>query len=193
MRVFLFIFLFILIILFLPITFKVKIDYDVLKNTGIIVFYIFGIRIFIKKWKVGINKIIFIAKNNKKSEMILFDFDGESKYTDYLIKEIVRQLELNTLKLFVTVGVEEYAMYTAIIDYALRLPTNILFNVIDKVKNPKKLVCRVLPDFYRSNLFFAIATSITLSIVMVVVSGVKAYFEFRKRKRKFVYGKRNTN
>lgn len=193
MRVFVLIFLFVLIILFLPITLKVKMDYDVLKNTGIIAFYIFGIRIFIKKWKVGINKIIFIAKNNKKSEMILFDFDGGSKYTDYLIKEILRQLELNTLKLFATVGVEEYAMYTAIIDYALRLPANILFSLIDKLKKPKKLVCRVLPDFYRSNLFFAITTSIAVSIMMVVVSGVKAYLEFKKRKRKFVYGKRNTN
>ena len=186
------VFLFIFILILFPVTFKVKIDYDFLNNNGFLVFYIFGIRIFIRKWKIGINKIIFIAKNNKKSEMTLFDIDSKAKYTDYLIKDIIKRIELNTLKLFITIGVEDFSMYTAILNYALRLPGNIVFNFIDKVKSPKKLVCNIMPDFYRNNFFIGINTSVTTSIIMVCVSCVIAYFEYIKKKRKLVYGKRNT-
>lgn len=193
MKVVALIFLLVLIILIFPITLKVKIDYNALDNKGLIVFYIFGIRIFIQKWKFGVNKIIFIAKNNKKSEMILFDFDGGSKYGDYLIKDIIKRIELNTLKLFVNLGVEEFSMYTAILNYSLRLPSSIVFDYIDKIKKPEKLVCQILPDFYRNSFFVAINTSVTTSLIMVGISLVSAFIQYKKKKRKFIYGKRNTN
>lgn len=192
MRIFALVFLFIFIIILFPITLKVKIDYDALYNKGLLVFYIFGIRIFIKKWKIGINKIIFIAKNNKESSMHIFDCGGEVEYSDYFVRNIIKRIELNTLKLFLTVGIEDFAMWTAISNYFIREFASIGFYLIEKNKRPQKIICSILPDFYRNKLFIALNSSITISLFMIITSSVIAFLKFLKKKGEIENGKRNT-
>ncbi len=190
MDLFILFFLLFLLLIFFPITVKVKIDYDLLKNEGLLFLYLFGIRIISRKWKIGINKIRIFAKNKKEKQMIIFDFDdGASGYGDYYLKDVLKRIDINTLKIFATVGVEDYAMYTAIINYALNLPTNIGLHLINHLKQPRKIISQILPDFYKNNCFIAVCTSVTGTIAMLFISLIASYIKFKNKKRKYSYGK----
>lgn len=187
MRIVCLVLILMLLILLFPITLKTKIDFDFLKNKGVLSFYLFGLRIKLQKWKLGVNKIIFFADNKKESEMILFDFNNQSKFKDYLIIEIVKRIEINTFKLFATVGVGNYAMYTSIINVLLNFPSEILLNKLNMVYKPAKVVNQIIPSFFEDKLSFAVNTSITISLSVVLVAFWKSFLKIKKRGA--VYGK----
>ena len=188
MKIFILFFLFFIFLLVVPIIIKTKINFDFLRNVGEVNFYLFGIRILYRKWKIGINKIILIAKNNKEKHMILFDLNNKSGFGDYFIREFIKLININTIKIFSKIGIENYAMYTAILNSSINFPLQVVLGKIYERKKPGKIVAKIMPDFYNSSFFVGISSSINFSIVEILWALIVSYFIFKTKKRKLYYG-----
>jgi len=169
-----------ILILVIPISFNVKITYNISKNRGLAQVRLWGMSLFFYRIKITSKKIIL--KNRKETKTI--DFDINAPNVD-LINEIQQQLFsrffLKELTLYINWGNQKDASTVALAVSSLQIALNSLFTYIQSQKPTAELMLYIKPKYTTNNKFISFKTRFSISLTNIVQSILKAKIKIAKK------------
>lgn len=169
-----------ILILVIPISFNVKITYNISKNRGLAQVRLWGMSLFFYRIKITSKKIIL--KNRKETKTI--DFDINAPNVD-LINEIQQQLFsrffLKELTLYINWGNQKDASTVALAVSSLQIALNSLFTYIQSQKPTAELMLYIKPEYTTNNKFISFKTRFSISLTNIVQSILKAKIKIAKK------------
>ena len=157
-----------------PFKLKSKISYNVLKNKGNLTFYFYKIKILTLKIKIKSRYIYFITK---KGKVILLPLDFKNqKNIDYvdLASILLQKTTINTVKISMSIGVENNPFETALIFGALQILNNSILSIIKTKKLSTILNNRIVPVFDKNSGTIYVSSSLSITLIDYVL-GITIY------------------
>jgi len=179
-----FIIIFVLLLVILPIKIKTKISYNLIRNKGLLKFYLFKWNFLTLKVKIKTNYIYFTTKKNK-TFLVPIDLKNQTniEYVD-LIFILFNKTTFNTLKMSMNVGLYNDPFHTALLYGALQTLNSIILSVL-KTKKLSVIVSNKINPVYNKDIgtiylsssltftFFDYAWGILLYIIKLKKVGKK--------------------
>ena len=181
--------LLIFIILAFPIRLKAKIDFNLLKNRGIITFYVYNHDIKPQVWSLGFNKLVLHNNDKTNHTIVLFKGGNDAEYSDYLIFEILKVTSIHTIKLFATLGIKDNPMATALICSSMNIPTKIVLSIVKNERKNIRVVSQILPSYTEDKASIAINCSISINLLSLCFALIVA--KHKQEREKIIYGKQS--
>ena len=166
-------------LLFLPFKIKALAGHDILGNSGYILMYLWGIKLF--GAELGLTMDGLDIKTPKKKMSQKFKNFGKNGFVDIFIIKILRAFKLKKLGLYANVGLKD-ASKTAIACTSLNIPIGIFTALVLCYKPSARINTVVYPDFFALTLQFALHLKLQITLFDIFINAVLAVIKNIKRK-----------
>ena len=129
---------FFLVLMIMPIFIKLHASFDFLHNIGIISVYVFFIKVFCYKVRIGKGGLILFTKKDEKDIPIELSA-GKMRFLEQLFVQIKQKVIIKNIKVFSNIGVTD-AMNSALINGVISIMVQSMFAIIKNTKKSAKFV-----------------------------------------------------
>lgn len=169
--------LFFIIILVLPLLVKIKLSIDAKSLTGIMVLYLWNIKIRIIRVYVKDNKIFMYSKKKKE---IKFSFSSKSvMFMQQFISNLKDKIQPRQICVYSKIGTSD-AKNTAVINGNMLILLKTLFCYIKNKKPMCSIDYKIYPSFNNDCFLVCVYSSFVISIFDVLFSFICSVFSLRR-------------
>ena len=158
-----FIIVFTVLLFISPIKVKAKISYNILKNKGLIKFYFFKLNFLTLNFKIKRKYLYFTTK---KGKVILIPFDERQQNLEYVDLSLILfdKTTINTLKIYINIGIKDNPFYTAILYGALNTLNSIILSILKTKKLSTIVSNKIIPVYTKDSGIIKLSSSLTFTI-----------------------------
>ena len=173
---------FFVIVLILPISIKLNISFDFLKNLGAVSLYIFFIKIISFKIKFEGKSLILYSDNNKKKINFKLS-EGKKRFLTQLFVQIKEKVIIKDCTAISRIGLND-AMNSALLTGLFNSVVGILYGKIKTTKKSSNLKIISNPEYNGNYLAFCVYSHIFITIFDFIYA-ILMSFLITKRSEKY--------
>lgn len=170
----------VILILFIPFKLKVKLSYDILKNKGTISITLMVFRVFLGEFKILGKKLMMTYAKDKYHEVDINGIKNSSNFMDNFVINILKNIKVNTFKIYANIGYKYDAFLTAMLVSGINIFIQIAISQFLNRKPLAKVITSIFPNFCDTKLFFAISSSVSLNLYLIIMCAIIALFKIKK-------------